>query len=110
MDTSEALNSPRTNAGRSMRPMLGEAERNQPAALETATPLSVVASSLLFSVLQSMCTAVVALNSVRLAIGIGSLAMTTGLGAAMEQFHQISVKIVLPRGDNIDDDDRYAFA
>jgi hypothetical protein len=32
----------------------------------------------------------VALNSVRLVIGIGSLAMTTGLGAAMEHFHQIT--------------------
>ena len=37
-----------------------------------------------------MCTAIVALNSVRLAIGIGSLAMTTGLGAAVEHFHQIT--------------------
>jgi hypothetical protein len=37
-----------------------------------------------------MCTAVVALNSVRLAIGIASLAMTTGLGAAIEHFHQIT--------------------
>ena len=90
MDTSEALNRVRTNAGRLVSPMLGEAEGNQPAVLETAPPLSVVTSSLLFSVLQSMCTAVVALNSVRLAIGIGSLAMTTGLGAAMEHFHQIT--------------------
>ena len=90
MDTSEALNSARTNAERLVRPMLGEADGNRPAVLETAPSLSVVASSLLFSVLQSVCTAVVALNSVRLAIGIGSLAMTTGLGAAMEHLHQIT--------------------
>ena len=90
MDTSEALNSARTNAERLMRPMLSETQGNQPAVLETGSPLFVVASSLLFSVLQSVCTAVVALNSVRLAIGIGSLAMTTGLGAAMEHFHQIT--------------------
>jgi hypothetical protein len=90
MDTSEALNSARTNAERLVRPMPGETEGNQPAILETAPPLSVVASSLLFSLLQSICTAIVALNGVRLAIGIGSLAMTTGLGAAMEHFHQIT--------------------
>jgi hypothetical protein len=90
MDTSEALNGARTNAESLVRPMLGEAEGNQPAVLETAPTLSVAASSFLFSVLQSVCTAVVALNSVRLAIGIESLAMTTGLGAAMEHFHQIT--------------------
>ena len=90
MDSSEALNSARTYAERFVRPILSQAEGNQPAVLETARPLSVVASSLLFSVLQSVCTAVVALNSVRLAIGIGSLAMTTGFGAAMEHFHQIT--------------------
>jgi hypothetical protein len=51
---------------------------------------------LLFSVLQSVCTAVVALNSVRLAIGIGSLAMSTGLGAAMAHFHEITwVRVIL---------------
>ena len=91
MDSSEALNSARTNAERwAARPMLSQAEGIRPAVLEKTPPLSVVASSLLFSVLQSVCTAVVALNGVRLAIGIGSLAMTTGLGAAMEHFHQIT--------------------
>ncbi len=87
---SEGLNNARTSADRSMRPMWGEAEEIQPAVLETAPSVSVVVSGLLFSVLQSVCTAVVALNGVRLAIGIGSLAMTTGLGAAMEHFHQIT--------------------
>ena len=86
MDTTEALNSTGTNTERLVR----EGVRNQPAVLKAAPSMSVVASSLLFSVLQSICTAIVALNSVRLAIGIGSLAMTTGLGAAMEHFHQIT--------------------
>ena len=86
MDTTEALKSTRTNTDRVVR----EAEGSQPAVLKAAPSMSVVASSLLFSVLQSICTAIVALNSVRLAIGIGSLAMTTGLGAAMEHFHQIT--------------------
>jgi len=86
MDTTEALKSTRINTDRVVR----EAEGSQPAVLKAAPSMSVVASSLLFSVLQSICTAIVALNSVRLAIGIGSLAMTTGLGAAMEHFHQIT--------------------
>jgi hypothetical protein len=89
METSKALNSARTNQ-RLIRPLLAELDRNHSSVLETAPPLAVVGSSFLFSVLQSVCTAVVALNSVRLAIGIGSLAMTTGLGAAMEHFHQIT--------------------
>jgi hypothetical protein len=87
--SSEALNSARTNR-RAVRPVLAGPDSDRPSVLETAPSISVAASSLLFSVLQSICTAVVALNSVRLAIGIGSLAMTTGLGAAMEHFHQIT--------------------
>src|SRR5579863_3286767 len=86
MDKIEALRSTRTNTDRVVR----EAEGSQAAVLKAAPSMSVVASSLLFSVLQSVCTAIVALNSVRLAIGIGSLVMTTGLGAAMEHFHQIT--------------------
>jgi len=89
LEVSKALNSARTNQ-RLVRPLLAESLRDRPSVLEKAPSLSVVGSSLLFSVLQSVCTAVVALNSVRLAIGIGSLAMTTGLGAAMEHFHQIT--------------------
>jgi hypothetical protein len=89
MEVSKALSSARTNQ-RLVRPLLAEPDRDRSSVLEAAPSLSVVGSSLLFSVLQSVCTAVVALNSVRLAIGIGSLAMTTGLGAAMEHFHQIT--------------------
>ena len=89
MEVNAALNSARANQ-RLVRPPLAEPERDRPFVLETAPPLTLVGSSLLFSVLQSVCTAVVALNSVRLAIGIGSLAMTTGLGAAMEHFHEIT--------------------
>lgn len=52
--------------------------------------LVVVGSSLLFSILQSVCTAVVAINGVRFAIGLGSLAMTVGLGASLDRFHEIT--------------------
>jgi hypothetical protein len=89
MEASKVLNSAGTNQ-RMVRPLLAEPGRDDASVLETAPPLSIAGSSLLFSALQSVCTAVVALNSVRLAIGIGSLAMTTGLGAAMEHFHQIT--------------------
>jgi hypothetical protein len=88
-EVNETLNGA-TMSQRLVRPLLAEPDRARPFVLETAPPLSLVGSSLLFSVLQSVCTAVVALNSVRLAIGIGSLAMTTGLGAAMEHFHEIT--------------------
>jgi hypothetical protein len=84
-----ALNSARTNK-ELVRPLAAEPDKDRLSILETAPPLSVVGSSLLFSVLQSVCTAIVALNSVRLAIGIGSLVMTTGFGAAMEHFHEIT--------------------
>jgi hypothetical protein len=98
IEVDEALNSARTNQ-RLVRPMLAERDRNRPFTLETAPSLSLVGSSLLFSVLQSVCTAVVALNSVRLAIGVGSLAMTTGLGAAVAHFHEITwLRIALLTG------------
>jgi hypothetical protein len=89
IEVNETLNSARSNQIL-VRPLLAETDSDRPSVLEAAPPLCVVGSSLLFSVLQSVCTAVVALNSVRLAIGIGSLAMTTGLGAAMEHLHQIT--------------------
>jgi hypothetical protein len=44
-------------------------------------------SSFFFALLQSICGAVVAINGLRLAIGIGSLALTTGAGAAVVRFH-----------------------
>jgi hypothetical protein len=44
-------------------------------------------SSFLFAVLQSICGAVVAINGLRLAIGLGALALTTGAGADLVRFH-----------------------
>jgi hypothetical protein len=44
-------------------------------------------SSFIFALLQSICGAVVAINGLRLAIGIGALAMTTGAGADLARFH-----------------------
>jgi hypothetical protein len=50
-------------------------------------------SSFFFAFLQSICGAVVAINGLRLAIGIGSLALTTGAGAAMVRFHSDWIRI-----------------
>jgi len=56
----------------------------------------IVGSSFLFSVLQSVCTAVATINGVRLALGLGSLAMTVGLGAELDRFHEITwLRLVL---------------
>jgi len=44
-------------------------------------------SSFFLALLQNICGAVVAINGLRLAIGIGSLALSTGAGAAVVRFH-----------------------
>ena len=50
-------------------------------------------SGLLFALLQSICGAVVAINGLRLAIGIGSLVLSTGAGAAVVRFHHDAIRI-----------------
>jgi hypothetical protein len=50
-------------------------------------------SGLFFAVLQSICGAVVAINGLRLAIGIGSLALSTGAGAAVVRFHADAIRV-----------------
>lgn len=48
---------------------------------------SVAWTSLAFAILQSVCTAVVTINGIRFAIGLGALAMTTGAGSLLRHFH-----------------------
>ncbi|HEV2273105.1 MAG TPA: hypothetical protein VGR96_03005 [Acidobacteriaceae bacterium] len=50
-------------------------------------------SAFLFSVLQWICPAFVALGALRLAIGLGSLALAAGTAAAIRGFHQDLVRI-----------------
>lgn len=57
---------------------------------KTGARLAIASSGLLFSILQSVCTAIVTINGVRLAIGLGALAMTAGLGSSLDRFHQIT--------------------
>jgi hypothetical protein len=50
-------------------------------------------SSFLFALLQSICGAIVAIDGLRVAIGIGTLALSTGAGAAMVRFHSDAIRI-----------------
>ena len=50
-------------------------------------------SSFFFALLQSICGAIIAINGLRIAIGIGSLAMSTGAGAALLGFHTDAIRI-----------------
>ena len=50
-------------------------------------------SSFFFALLQSICGAIVAINSLRLVIGIGSLALSTGAGAAIVRFHADWIRV-----------------
>jgi hypothetical protein len=50
-------------------------------------------SSFFFALLQSICGAVVAIDGLRVAIGIGALALSTGAGAAMVRFHTDAIRV-----------------
>ncbi len=50
-------------------------------------------SSFFFALLQSICGAIVAINGLRVAIGIGSLALSTGAGAAIVGFHTDAIRV-----------------
>jgi hypothetical protein len=50
-------------------------------------------SSFFFALLQSICGAVVAINGLRIAIGIGALTLSTGAGAAMVRFHTDAIRV-----------------
>lgn len=58
-----------------------------------STQRAIAWSSAFFALLQSICTAVIAINAVRLAIGLGSLAMTVGVGAMLVRFHADWIRI-----------------
>ncbi len=50
-------------------------------------------TSLLFILLQSACTAVMAISGVRVVIGLGALAAASGLGRPAEGFHRDAIRI-----------------
>lgn len=50
-------------------------------------------SGLAFAILQSACTAVVAISGLRVAIGLGALAAAAGIHAPARGFHQDAIRI-----------------
>jgi len=50
-------------------------------------------SSIIFAILQSACTAVIAISSLRVAIGLGALAAAAGIHAPAHGFHQDAIRI-----------------
>ncbi len=50
-------------------------------------------SSIVFAVLQSVCTAVIAISGLRVAIGLGALAAAAGVDAPARGFHQNAIRI-----------------
>jgi hypothetical protein len=61
---------------------------------ETESTRTVIAwSSFGFALLQSICTAFVTLGGLRLALGISSLAISAGAGAALGRFHASWIRL-----------------
>ena len=50
-------------------------------------------SSFFFAVLQSICTFFAAVDGLRLVIGVGSLAISAGIGTAVDWFHQDWIRV-----------------
>src|SRR5216683_2120373 len=50
-------------------------------------------SSIVFALLQSACTAVIAISGLRVAIGLSALAATAGIHAPAHGFHQDAIRI-----------------
>jgi hypothetical protein len=50
-------------------------------------------SSIIFAILQSACTAVIAISGVRVAIGLSALAAAAGIHAHAHGFHQDAIRI-----------------
>jgi len=50
-------------------------------------------SAILFAILQSACTAVIAISGVRVAIGLSALAAAAGIHAPAKGFHQDAIRV-----------------
>lgn len=76
------------NAGRPMNESTEPREGNQPSGLRWAN-----IGSFLFILLQSACTAVLAISGIRVLIGLGALAAASGVYAPAKGFHQDAIRI-----------------
>jgi hypothetical protein len=70
----------------------GNTEASRPKMLAVNTKL-LNWSSIVFAVLQSACTAVIAISGVRVAIGLSALAAAAGIHAPAHGFHQNAIRI-----------------
>jgi hypothetical protein len=71
-----------------------ESPATQPLPGETGRARGVIAwSSFFFALLQSVCTFFFALDGVRLLLGITSLAVSAGVGAAFDRFHTDWIRV-----------------
>ena len=69
-----------------------EAEASRPKMLAVGTRLLNL-SGIVFAVLQSACTAVIAISGLRVAIGLSALAAAAGIHAPARGFHQDAIRI-----------------
>src|ERR1700732_2357222 len=70
----------------------GSTEASRPKALAVNTKL-LNWSGIVFALLQSACTAVIAISGVRVAIGLSALAAAAGIHAPAHGFHQDAIRI-----------------
>jgi hypothetical protein len=76
------------------KPLESEGTLSQLIPGQAGTAQGVIAwSSFFFALLQSICTFFTALDGLRLVIGIGSLALSAGVGTTIDRFHQDSIRI-----------------
>src|ERR1700758_1010469 len=69
-------------------------ERTSDATESLSSRLKVLGwSGIVFAILQSACTAVIAISGVRVAIGLGALAAAAGIHAPAKGFHQDAIRI-----------------
>ncbi len=85
--------------------MTFEADREQDVLLKQRPSWIIAVTSFLFILLQSACTAVMAISGVRVVIGLGALAAAAGLGRPATGFHadlfRIPMMIVAVLGSGI---------
>jgi hypothetical protein len=76
------------------KPRESESSQSRLIPVETGTAKGVIAwSSFFFALLQSICTFFAAVDGLRLVIGIGSLATSTWIGAALDRFHSDWIRV-----------------
>ena len=69
-------------------------ERTSDATESLSSRLKVLGwSGIVFAILQSACTAVIAISGVRVALGLGALAAAAGIHAPAKGFHQDAIRI-----------------